>query len=713
MKKVLFVATVTSHIVAFHIPYLKMFKENGYEVHVATNDDVPIPYCDVHHKISIHRDPFKIENIKAIKQLKKIINEEKFDIVHCHTPMGSVVARLAAKKARKNGTRVIYTAHGLHFFKGAPIKNWLVFYPIEKYLSKYTDTLILINHEDYELCKKKFKKCYDIQYIPGVGIDEKKFEFEMSDDEKKQLRKTLKIGKNDFVIIYSAELLKRKRQIWLIKTVENLLKKYDNIHLLLPGKDSLNGKCQKLAKKMGVERKIHFLGYREDIPRLLKISDMAVSSASQEGLPVNIMEAICSGLPIVASDCRGNRDLILGREKCFLVPMNKSEKFRKCIENIYMTNDKLQHKRDYDFINNYVLKSIENKMKKIYFRKKKVLHILSSNVFSGAENVACTIIENLKTDYELYYCSPLGKIEETLNNKKIQYIPLKKLDYKSLKKVCVNIKPDLIHAHDYKASCFSALQGNVRVISHIHQNSIKMRKKNIFTFLYKILSKKFYKIIYVSDSALNDFYYKDSIVKKSIVLYNVIDKNKINEEAKKFEIKQNYDLIFLARLVEPKNPERLVKIVFDLKERMPNIKLAIIGDGAKKNLIKKMIDELNLNSNIKLLGFQKNPYPYLLKAKLFIMTSDYEGMPMAALEALNFGLPIISTPVDGLKKIIKNGYNGFLFKKNEEIEDIIYKILNDKQLLEKLRENSLEFFSKYNDLEGYCNKIRELYKEME
>lgn len=127
MKKVLFTATVDSHILHFHIPYLKLFKENGYEVHVATNGDEKIPYCDVKHKISFERSPIKLNNLKAIKQLKKVIDKEKFDIIHCHTPMGSVVTRLAAKKARKNGTRVIYTAHGFHFYKGASLFNWLFF----------------------------------------------------------------------------------------------------------------------------------------------------------------------------------------------------------------------------------------------------------------------------------------------------------------------------------------------------------------------------------------------------------------------------------------------------------------------------------------------------------------------------------------------------------------------------------------------------------
>ena len=131
MKKVLFTATVDSHILQFHLPFLKLFKENGYEVHVATNGNDEIPYCDVKHVVSFERSPIKINNLKAIGQLRKIINEEKFDIIHTHTPMGSVITRLAAKKARKKyHTRVIYTAHGLHFFKGAPLKNWLIFYPI-------------------------------------------------------------------------------------------------------------------------------------------------------------------------------------------------------------------------------------------------------------------------------------------------------------------------------------------------------------------------------------------------------------------------------------------------------------------------------------------------------------------------------------------------------------------------------------------------------
>lgn len=356
LKKVLFVATVDSHIELFHLPYLKMFKDKGYEVHVATNTDKPIQFCDKKHKINVSRSPFRLGNLKAIRQLKKVIDTEHFDIVHCHTPMGGVVARLAAKKARKNGTRMIYTAHGFHFYKGAPLLNWLLFYPVEKYLAKYTDTLITINNEDYERAKKKFgKRCFDIQYVPGVGVDEKKFEKKLSAKEKHELRASLGLKDDDFVMIFPAELSKRKNQMWLIKTLKPAFDEDKKKHLLLPGKDSLNGKCQKLAKKLGLESQVHFLGFRTDIDKLLKISDLAVSSSKQEGLPVNLIEAAFCDLPIVATDCRGNRDIC----KSTLDKASTSEEWSNGI------SDHMQYYNN-SILSDTTIQSVFNKMASIY-----------------------------------------------------------------------------------------------------------------------------------------------------------------------------------------------------------------------------------------------------------------------------------------------------------------------------------------------------------
>ena len=371
MKKVLFTATVDSHILAFHLPFLKWFKDQEYEVHVATNGDEEIPYCDKKIKVSFERSPFKLNNIKAIFQLRKILLEEKYDIIHTHTPMGSVVTRLAAKKSRKQRTRVIYTAHGFHFFKGAPLINWALFYPVEKYLSKYTDTLILINKEDYNLAKKKFKKCKDIQYVPGVGIDENKFDIKMTKKEKTELRKSLGLKDTDFVIIYPAELNKNKNQLMLINVMEKLIKKHNDIKLLLPGKDSYNGYYQNLVKEKRLDKNIFFLGFRKDIPKLLQISDLAVATSKREGLPVNIMEAMYVGLPIVATDCRGQRDLVKDGENGYIVPLDDSEMFAERIKVIY-ENKTLRNKLkkgNKTEIKNYMLKDILDKMNKIYVAK--------------------------------------------------------------------------------------------------------------------------------------------------------------------------------------------------------------------------------------------------------------------------------------------------------------------------------------------------------
>ena len=362
MKKVLFTATVDSHILAFHTPYLKYFKEKGYEVHVATNGDEEIPYCDKKIKISFERSPLKINNIKAIKQLRRIINKEQYYIIHTHTPMGSVVTRLASTKARKKyRTRVIYTAHGFHFYKGAPKKNWLMYYPVEKFLSRFTDDLITINKEDYELAKKKFKT--RVHYIPGVGIDPKKFDIKMPEEEKEDLRKSLGLKIEDFVMIYPAELNKNKNQILLINIMETITKNNNNIHLLLVGRDSYNGYYQKIVKEKNLEKNIHFLGFRNDIPELLKISNISVSSSLREGLPLNIIEAMYIGLPIIATECRGMSDLI---KKELLIKKNSEEQFINMIKKIYQKEIKLNKNKN---IKKYLLDNILKQYIKIYEKR--------------------------------------------------------------------------------------------------------------------------------------------------------------------------------------------------------------------------------------------------------------------------------------------------------------------------------------------------------
>ncbi len=366
MKKVLYTATVDIHIKSFHLPYLKLLHDMGYKVYVATNGNEEFPYCDEKIVVPFERRPFKFNNIKAIFKLKKIIDKENFNLIHCHTPMGSVVTRIAARKARKKGTKVIYTAHGFHFYKGAPLINWLLFYPVEKWLARYTDVLITINKEDFNLARKKFRKrCKDIQYVPGIGIDLEDFKFTMTQQEKEKLKKSLGLNKNNFILIFPARLDKNKNQGFLIDAMKTLVNKNSNVHLLLPGNDELNGYYQNIVNEKKLNKNIHFLGYRNDIPKLMKISDVAVSSSLREGLPVNIIEAFACGLPVVALNCRGMRDLIENEKSGYII--NNIDEFVEKIIDIY---NKCEREK-YSYYNMKIVKKYDYQkiieiMKKIY-----------------------------------------------------------------------------------------------------------------------------------------------------------------------------------------------------------------------------------------------------------------------------------------------------------------------------------------------------------
>lgn len=712
MKKILYVATVDIHIKSFHLPYLKMLKENGYEVHVATNGDEQFPYCDVKHKICIERSPFKLNNLKAIKQLKRIIDEEKFDIIHCHTPMGSVVTRLAAKEARKNGTRVIYTCHGFHFYKGAPIKNWLLFYPVEWYLAKFTDTLITINQEDYKRAQKKFgKRCKDIQYVPGVGIDTKKFDISMTEEEKIEYRKSLGLKNEDFVLTCVARLDKNKNQGFLIKCMRKLVNEDKNIHLLLVGRDELNGKYQKMVQRMNLENNVHFLGNRNDVPQLLKISDVVVSASKREGLPVNVLEAFASGVQVVALECRGMRDLIKDDGNGFIV--NNEYEFVQKIEKIY-NDSKLTKKIGKNIINisnNYNVDKIGEKLKKIYFKKKKIIHILASNNYSGAENVVCSIMDNLKDKYDMVYCSPQGPIEGFLEEKNINYIPLKKLSIKEVRRVIDEYNPAIIHAHDFRAGCICAkLKKNRYLITHIHNNSPWIKKINLNTMLFLYIGIKSNKILTVSDSIEKEYIFSKFIKNKIINIGNPVSREKILKKIESLKREKIYDICCTARISASKNPLKFLNIIKELKQEFPNINAIWIGDGEMKEIFIQKIKDLELDKNVKLVGFQKNPYEYMMQSKIFLLTSDWEGYGLVAFEALTLGLPCVVSNVGGLPNIVDENC-GALCKNNDISEYVsnIKKLLLDEKKLKIFSENASNKSKQLDNFSEYMSRLSKIY----
>ena len=359
MKKVLFVASVTKHITTFHIPYLKYFKENGNE---------EIKYCDKHFNLDFQRSPLSFKNLKTYKELKKLIDSDVYDVIHCHTPVASVLTRLAAKKTRKrHGTRVIYTAHGFHFYKGAPIKNWMIYYPVEKWLSKHTDTLITINEEDYEIAKKKFK-AKQIEHVHGIGVNPDRFSFDISNLVRDEMRDKFTVGPLDFLLMYAAELNDNKNQLMLIEAMKTLVKEYPNIKLILAGEGVYREKIEKEIRESFLQSNIFLLGYRTDIPELLKISDLYVATSKREGLPINLVEAMISGLPLVVTNSRGQRELVEDGLNGYIVEIGDVEALIEKIKNIYLDirirEQVTSNAREN--IDKYLLDNVYKEMKQIY-----------------------------------------------------------------------------------------------------------------------------------------------------------------------------------------------------------------------------------------------------------------------------------------------------------------------------------------------------------
>ena len=273
MPKVLFVATVVKkHIMEFHLPFLKMFQEHGWQTAVAARNDYDnpadcrIPFCDDYYDIPFERNPFKAGNITAYKKLKKIIDTGHYDIIHCHTPVGAALARLAAREARRKGTKVIYTAHGFHFYKGAPLINWLIFYPTERWLAHDTDVLITINKEDYK--RAQSFKAGKVVYVPGVGVDLKKFHISPIDKVKK--REELGIPNDDFVLLSVGELIPRKNHQVVLRALGILKQqgKLENIQYIICGQGDKLAELRKLAQTLNIAENVHFLGYRRDISEI-------------------------------------------------------------------------------------------------------------------------------------------------------------------------------------------------------------------------------------------------------------------------------------------------------------------------------------------------------------------------------------------------------------------------------------------------------------
>ena len=340
MPKILFLANSDRHIRLCHIPYMRLYKRNGYVVHVATNTNQKIDECDKKKDIGMCRNPFSLKNLSSFFKLRKLIKKEKYDIISCHTPIGGVLGRISSI-GLKNKPLIFYTVHGFHFYKGSSKISWIIYYPIEKFLSRFTDLIITMNDEDYKIASNKFHT--KVYKTSGIGLDEKRLKL-----SKQNIKKELNI-ENKYVVTYIAEISKRKNQIEFLKVLENH-KVQDDIVFLLVGDSNIDN-FEEIVNKY---KNVIYVGFVNNVGDYINISDLIISPSRQEGLPQNILEAMYFNKTIVATNIRGVRDLI----------NNKNGYLVDDIDELIDTVVKIKNKKMTKKINNDISKyKIENVLK--------------------------------------------------------------------------------------------------------------------------------------------------------------------------------------------------------------------------------------------------------------------------------------------------------------------------------------------------------------
>ncbi|MGL5351130.1 MAG: glycosyltransferase family 4 protein [Cetobacterium sp.] len=364
MKKFLIVTTIQDTVEAFLIPHIKMLEAEGYKVSIATNIYKEISEELKNNEwvnISFSRNPFCLNSFKAVKEMRALIRSGKFEMVHFHTPVAAFLGRYAAMREKQKN--IIYTAHGFHFYEGASLINWCIYYPMELLAARWTDKLITINEEDYrkslEFKLRKNGRCYKVN---GVGVDSAHY----SSGDAEKIKKELLIRDPEKTVLMIGELNKNKNQAQLIKALELLRLKGRNIKAIFVGIGEQEGILKKMAKELGV--KVAFLGYRKDIKDIIDAADIVVSMSYREGLPRNIMEAMSAGKPLVVTDIRGNRDIVTQEENGLLVALNDIDATASALESL-LYNPKLYKKiseNNYKKIESYSIVSILESMKEVY-----------------------------------------------------------------------------------------------------------------------------------------------------------------------------------------------------------------------------------------------------------------------------------------------------------------------------------------------------------
>lgn len=757
MKKMLMVASVPSMIGQFNINNIELLKAMGYQVDIACNmEDRSVwstdrinEFAEQMHRLNVncYQVDFsrKMKSVRlhkaAYKQLQKLIANNSYEFIHCHTPMGGAIARIAG---HKNGTKVIYTAHGFHFYKGAPLINWLIFYPIEKALARYTDVLITINNEDYARAKASFK-AKKIVYIPGVGIDSDSYQRNL--EARKRVLEQLEIPTESHVLLSVGELNKNKNHKVIIRALQQLGDK--NVYYLICGQGALQQELQDFIHQSHLENQVKLLGYQNEIAMYYSSADFFVFPSFREGLSVALMEAMAFGLPVVCSKIRGNCDLIEDGQGGFLVKPDDIEMFAQKID-LLNKDEQLREKmgetnlqKIKKFSNQYVQEYMKNIYNDMTFKSgnvKKPTILINYTGRRGGGNLdalemakalkekGCTVVAVLseyienKEEWEqenfdrlVFIPTYTGifslitgalsfplfvkrRIRKQLNDIEIDdiYCPMmalwsRKINrlFKDAKKIVVNHDP-ILHSGEKHLSIPFMLFG------------ITKEYKECDALI--VHSKKFVSI------AESNFNKKGNTYYIPLGRHDTYLKYEIPKESSRYSA-QNVNFLFFGRISKYKGLDVLADAFAKLEQNYQNVTLTVVGGGdftpyqEKYNRLKKVTIENRFIDDSEVAAYFSGAN---LVSVLPYIDATQSGVLLVSQE---FNVPVIATKTGGIVEQIEDQKTGILVEPNnsDELYLAMERFVNEPFLRETLNENVRESLQNM----GWDKSAEELLKVIE
>lgn len=645
---------------------------------------------------------------RYLKELKKVFIENHYKIVHSHINTLSVFPLYVAKKC-KIPVRI---AHSHSTSNRKEYKKNLLKNLLRPFSKRYAT--------DYFCCSE-----YAGRYLFGdKAYNEKKVtlinnaiaidNFLYKEDIRKKKRKELCIT-DELVIGHVGRFISQKNHLRLLE-IFNALTHIDNntnFILLLVGEGKLESKVREKVKELNLETKVKFLGQRNDVNELMQAMDIFLLPSLYEGLPVVGVEAQTAGLLCILSSKMTKETRVLSKTK-FISLKNSDEEWAREILAVYQNFQRKNTAKEI-IKANFEIKTETKKLEKRYKAllkqpKKKIFFIVNSNIYSGAEAVNINIINHLKNKYDFYWVSRKGPINDYLSMYHIKHVEVEKIDKKKIKRIIMEYKPDILHATDYRASVICSLcTGKIPIISHLHNNSPWLKKcvhPNSLAYLYAGLKASV--ILTVSDSIKEEYVYSNLINKKIKNISNPISCKEILSKVQKQEEKK-YDICFVGRLTEQKDPLRFIKLIFKLKKKKKNIKAVMVGEGELREQCEQEIKELSLSRNIKMVGFQKNPYVYMSQSKIFLLPSKWEGFGLVVFEALTLGLPCFVTEVGGMVNLVTEACGSFCRTDNDFIDKIIPLLIEEKKY-KQVSKSAIKRSKELDNSNSYYKEIDVIYK---